>query len=43
MIARQWRGWVRTEDAQAYVDYIAETGLHDYGGTEGNLVRIAQA
>ena len=37
MIARQWRGWVRTEDAQAYVDYIAETGLHDYCGTEGNL------
>lgn len=22
MIARTWRGWVRTEEAEAYVDYI---------------------
>jgi heme-degrading monooxygenase HmoA len=37
VIARMWRGWVRTEDAWSYVDYIGETGLHDYSGTAGNL------
>lgn len=37
MIARQWRGWVRTEQAAAYVDYIAGTGLHEYVQTPGNL------
>jgi heme-degrading monooxygenase HmoA len=37
MIARTWRGWVRTENTAAYVDYIARTGLHAYGQTPGNL------
>jgi heme-degrading monooxygenase HmoA len=37
MIARMWRGWVRTERAAAYVDYIAGTGLAEYRGTAGNL------
>jgi hypothetical protein len=27
MIARMWRGWVRTEQANAYVAYITGTGL----------------
>jgi hypothetical protein len=26
MIARMWRGWVRTEQANAYVAYITGTG-----------------
>ena len=37
MIARLWRGWVRTEQTGAYVDYITGTGLHEYVGTPGNL------
>jgi heme-degrading monooxygenase HmoA len=37
MIARTWRGWVRTEQADAYVDYITGTGLAAYGETPGNL------
>jgi heme-degrading monooxygenase HmoA len=37
MIARTWRGWVRTEDLDAYVDYIAGTGLAGYAATPGNL------
>jgi heme-degrading monooxygenase HmoA len=36
MIARIWRGWVRTEDRAAYVDYIERTGLAEYRGTPGN-------
>ena len=27
MIARMWRGWVRTADRSAYVDYIESTGM----------------
>ena len=27
MIARMWRGWVRTEQANAYVAYITGTGF----------------
>jgi hypothetical protein len=30
MIARVWQGWVRTEQANAYVDYITRTGLRDF-------------
>ena len=30
MIARIWRGRVRTEDRAAYVDYIERTGLAEY-------------
>ena len=34
MVARTWRGWTRTEDADA--EYIAETGLRAYRETPGN-------
>jgi heme-degrading monooxygenase HmoA len=37
MISRTWRGWVRTERAAAYVDYIKNTGLDAYQQTPGNL------
>ena len=37
MIARTWRGWVRTGQAAAYVEYITRTGLRGYGQTPGNL------
>jgi heme-degrading monooxygenase HmoA len=36
MIARIWRGAVRRDDAEAYADYIDETGLAEYAATEGN-------
>lgn len=36
MIGRIWRGWVRTEDRAAYVDYIERTGLAGYRDTPGN-------
>jgi heme-degrading monooxygenase HmoA len=36
MIARIWRGAVRTADAEEYVDYIAGTGLAEYKDTPGN-------
>ena len=36
MIARVWRGWVRTEDRDAYVAYIQETGIAHYRRTPGN-------
>lgn len=36
MIARIWRGWVRTEDRAAYVEYIEQTGLAEYRSTQGN-------
>lgn len=36
MIARLWRGSVRTEDADVYADYIRETGFSAYGRMEGN-------
>ncbi len=37
MIARTWRGAVRTEDAEPYAKYISETGIHEYAATPGNL------
>ena len=37
MIARIWRGWVRTEDRDAYVAYIEDTGMAEYRRTPGNL------
>jgi len=37
LIARIWRGWVRTERAAAYVDYIVGTGIAEYRQTPGNL------
>jgi heme-degrading monooxygenase HmoA len=36
MIARIWRGVVRREDANAYGDYIGDTGLAEYKATPGN-------
>ncbi|HUA04839.1 MAG TPA: hypothetical protein VMB27_13120 [Solirubrobacteraceae bacterium] len=36
MIARIWRGAVATADADAYADYIDETGLAAYKNTPGN-------
>ena len=37
MIARTWRGWVRTEQAAAYVEYITRTGLSEYEKTPGKV------
>ena len=36
MIARTWRGWTRPEDADAYVEYLQETGMKGYRATPGN-------
>ncbi len=36
MIARIWRGVVRTEDAEVYADYIRDTGFSEYARTPGN-------
>jgi heme-degrading monooxygenase HmoA len=36
MIARIWRGWTRASDADAYVEYVSETGLSEYRKTPGN-------
>ncbi|GAA2858955.1 antibiotic biosynthesis monooxygenase [Actinoplanes cyaneus] len=32
-----WRGWVRTDQVEAYVGYIERTGLAEYRKTPGNL------
>ena len=37
MIARLWRGWVRTEDRDVYVAYIEDTGMAEYRRTPGNV------
>jgi len=36
VIARVWRGWIRTEDRDAYLAYIEETGMAEYRQTPGN-------
>lgn len=36
MIARIWRGWTRPEDAEAYVEYLQQTGAPGSLGTPGN-------
>jgi heme-degrading monooxygenase HmoA len=36
MLARTWRGWVATADADAYATYIDATGIAAYRGTPGN-------
>jgi heme-degrading monooxygenase HmoA len=36
VIARIWRGAVRTADADEYAAYIGDTGLADYERTPGN-------
>ena len=37
MIARTWRGATRSEDAEAYVRYLQETGFRAFRETPGNL------
>ena len=36
MIARTWRGWTRSEDAEEYVAYLEATGMRAYRETPGN-------
>jgi heme-degrading monooxygenase HmoA len=36
MIARMWRGWVRTEDRDVYAAYVEETGMAHYRRTPCN-------
>ncbi|MGE5691076.1 MAG: antibiotic biosynthesis monooxygenase [Pseudomonadota bacterium] len=36
MIARTWRGWTRSEDADAYLEYLERTGARDSRATPGN-------
>lgn len=36
MIARMWRGWVRTERLAEYVDIVERTGMAGYRRTPGN-------
>jgi len=36
MIARMWRGWTRTSDADRYVAYVSKTGIKEYRSTPGN-------
>jgi heme-degrading monooxygenase HmoA len=36
VIARMWRGWIRTEDRDAYVAYVEDTGMAHYRRTPGN-------
>ena len=37
MIARIWRGAVRSKDADEYVAYVRDTGIEHYRSTPGNL------
>lgn len=37
MILRRWRGAVRADDAERYLEHQAATGVRDYRATEGNL------
>ncbi len=41
MIARTWRGSVRADDAEGYLDYLRQTGLAGYAATPGNLGALA--
>jgi heme-degrading monooxygenase HmoA len=41
MIARTWRGATSAEDADAYLEYLHETGLADFRRTEGNRGALA--
>jgi heme-degrading monooxygenase HmoA len=36
VIARMWRGWVRTERIVEYVDIVERTGMAGYRATPGN-------
>ena len=37
LIARTWRGLTASEEADAYVRYLEETGFREYRGAQGNL------
>ena len=37
MIVRIWHGRTKTSDAEAYRQFVIETGISDYTSTEGNL------
>jgi heme-degrading monooxygenase HmoA len=37
MISRYWSGRTRTEDIDAYVEYVRNTGIATQRATEGNL------
>lgn len=37
MIMRTWRGAVRPEDADRYLEHQSDTGVADYRATAGNL------
>jgi heme-degrading monooxygenase HmoA len=41
MIARTWRGVTAARDADAYVDYLQQTGLTAFRQTEGNRGALA--
>jgi len=41
MIARTWRGATSADDADAYLEYLHETGLADFLRTEGNRGALA--
>jgi heme-degrading monooxygenase HmoA len=41
MLARTWRGATRSEDADAYLAYLQQTGLAAYRATPGNQGVIA--
>ena len=36
MVARIWRGAVKHEDADEYVQYVRDTGIEHYRSTPGN-------
>ncbi|MCQ1995741.1 hypothetical protein [Arthrobacter sp. zg-Y1171] len=36
-IVRTWRGVVRSDDLETYVEYVQETGIDEYRATAGNL------
>jgi heme-degrading monooxygenase HmoA len=36
VIARIWRGVVRSEEAAEYVEYVRQTGIEHYRSTPGN-------
>src|SRR5436853_6440809 len=37
MIVRLWHGKTSTENAEAYMNYVLQTGVKDYRSTPGNL------
>ena len=36
MVARTWRGWTHSEDADVYVLYLEDTGMREHRETPGN-------